>query len=125
MGNKRALILLCCIVALSTARCHVLDREGTRERWREEVLANQEKADEIIRALTEYEQQMGRLPRDLEDLVPTYLSAIPETVAGDNYEYDPRQIPGYVLCFDVATYPHRGCCFHEYMCIWDCSGGAE
>jgi hypothetical protein len=125
MANRCVVPILCCVIVLTAVGCAGVGPQPTDPRITEEITANQEKAVDIINALAEYRQSAGAFPEGLEELVPGYLSAIPETVAGDRFRYEPDELAGYYLCFDVPGYRCRGCCFHQRVCLWDCTCGAE
>ncbi len=93
----------------------------------EEMDATMEIAHQILVALEAYEADRGGYPKRLELLLPTYLSSIPPTSSGSEFEYerDDRYDEGYYLCFDTTGYIDNRCCFHRRLCIWDCSPGGE
>ncbi len=101
------------------------DLERAESRAAEEVNANIERADDLLRAIQAYERDHGQFPESLAVLVPTYVARIPETIAGGDYRYrlDDRYGQLYYLCFDIAANPSRGCCYHRRLEIWDCSPG--
>jgi hypothetical protein len=44
----------------------------------------------IDQAIKMFSAQEGRLPKDLNELVPSYISRIPPTPTGMKYSYDPK-----------------------------------
>jgi hypothetical protein len=44
----------------------------------------------IDQAIKMYSAEMGNLPKDLNELVPSYLSNIPPAPSGMKYDYDPK-----------------------------------
>jgi len=125
MRNMCVAPLLCCTIVLAAVGCAGVGPQPTDPRITEQIAANQELAVDIINALAEYHESAGSFPESLEELVPGYLLAIPDTVAGEGFTYDRDDLAGYYLCFDVPGYECQGCCFHQYVCLWDCTCGAE
>ncbi len=126
--NMRSTVVFCCgVIALLTPACTVADREWAREGAADEIVANKRLASAMIRALDRYEQDQGQFPEQLRALVPRYLAEITTTVGGEDFSYERDDLygEGYYLCFDVVSYPGRGCCFHPRLGLWDCSPGCE
>jgi hypothetical protein len=80
-------------------------------------------AQDLVLALSEYEQDHGRFPERLEALVPTYISNIPQTTTGQSFEYTIDDLQGYYLCFYVTRSTDWGCCFNQRLEMWDCAYG--
>ncbi len=85
---------------------------------------NQVVAQPIIIALNEYQQQNNdEYPQDLNDLVPDYLTALPKTIRGEEFQYYPDENEGYYLCFGIGTKGKYGCCYNQRLASWDCTNG--
>ena len=113
--------LLCCTIVFAAVGCAGVGPQPTDPLITEQIAANQELAVDIINALAEYHESAGSFPGDLEDLVPAYLSAVPETVTGESFAYYPDDLGSYSLCFYLGGHLDRGCCFHQGVCLWECS----
>ena len=120
-------LLLWWLVGLLLAGCTVLDREESRQRGTQEMNATIEIANPVLDAIEAYEADYGWYPGRLEVLLPRYLSRIPTTSSGREFRYERDDLYGewYHLCFDLATYPNRGCCYFPRLGLWDCSPGCE
>lgn len=87
--------------------------------------ANKRMAEQIISALEKYSQDNRQFPIQLEDLVPQYLSDLPETVEGSKFFYRPDKTVEYYLCFEISSGKIPGCCYIPQHELWDCTRGAE
>jgi hypothetical protein len=117
MKTRKNLIVFFCLLILITSACM------SREKANEVMIANQEKAVDIIEAIENYERDHGQLPEKLDVLVPAYLPEIPETMRGQSFDYVLHNIDGYYLCFDVTRRENLGCCYYYRIERWDCSYG--
>ena len=80
--------------------------EGMRERYKKDI-AEFEKAYTVQKAINEFRSKHGHMPEVLDDLIPEFLSALPDLSSDVYYlEWEPpalrlkRQTPakwGYVL----------------------------
>jgi hypothetical protein len=105
---KNNLIFLGCIFILLASAC------TSRT---DKIKLNQARGNEIVQALNEYKQTSGQFPETLNALTPSYLSKIPKTVEGDDFEYE--LLTGgrpFFLGFYVDGKP---------ACIWDCTQGID
>jgi hypothetical protein len=121
MADRCVVLLVCCMIVVAGVGCSVLDPGAAHQRNTQQMNANQELAIDIINALAEYHQSVGGFPGSLEHLVPAYLPTVPETVAGESFTYYPDDLRGYSLCFYLPGDRDRGCCFHQYVFLWECS----
>jgi hypothetical protein len=115
--KKFYLLISCWILFFSLSAC------STNETTTEIIKANQERASEIIGALARYQQAHGQFPDQLDLLVPTYLTHIPATLSGQNFEYEPDDLEGYYLLFQVDSDKSLGCGYNQRLKGWDCSRG--
>jgi len=127
MRRKILVLVFCWIIVIVPLACTWTRSyvEAQSQRAATEIDANQELADPVLSAINGYEEEQGYLPEQLSYLLPTYLSAIPKTVGGQDFEYYLDDINGYYLCFDVLSKPCLGCCYYGRLDFWDCSGGCE
>jgi hypothetical protein len=83
----------------------------------------QERANELIKALEQYKADTGSYPSELDVLIPTYLSAIPQPARGAQYEYELLSNGDeFTISFDVGISMDGDYC--EYISttrIWQCS----
>lgn len=105
---------LYCILVLSAPAC-----TSTAER----ITDNQERASSIIQALSNYEQDYGCFPEQLDALIPTYLEEIPETTVGQNFVYVLESQDSYYIIFDVPGKRDLSCRYIHRWDSWDCSYG--
>jgi hypothetical protein len=88
----------------------------------DEQQINQARAQPYIAALTQYHQIHGTFPLSL-DLLDATMEDIPLTTLGETFNYYlERSSSAYLLCFGNEA--HRGCCYHQYLDLWDCTGEA-
>ena len=74
----------------------------------------------IIAALESYQQAHGAYPASLQDLVPTYLPALPGRVNGYPIRYSPAA-GSYTLEFDYER-PGMNRCVYSPGKHWTCQG---
>ena len=91
----------------------------------DEIRANQNRAGEIIQAISNYTQEYDQFPGQLDDLQPTYISKIPKTTRGENFNYRFFIADYYELCFEATSKRNYGCCYSSYFEDWECSFGEE
>lgn len=77
----------------------------------------------IVRALGQYHQDFGRFPKQLSDLEPSYLTAVPLTSADEEFTYDLNDLAGYRLCFTYkrSLANQSLCCYNHYHEFWECA----
>lgn len=85
--------------------------------------AEQTRVVPVINALAAYQLDHGKFPADLKDLVPDYLSSVPQTSIGTNLGYG--QMPNrssYELCFRSQGWACSctGCCYLQRSSGWEC-----
>jgi len=117
--KKASLFLFIMIISLIPSGCRN-DFDDNKE--------NQAIGNFIIAALDDYqEQNNGEYPSSLDDLVPNYLTSLPETVRGEEFEYFPDKLEGYYLCFGPWSNDKYGCCYNKWFDSqfdsWDCTDG--
>jgi len=83
--------------------------------------ANEEQASDLIQAISNYEQDHGHFPAQLDAVVPTYLAGIPQTVEGQDFAYKLDDRNGYSLCFHIPRKKGWGCCYIPCFEFWDCA----
>jgi len=66
--------LLLVFLLLNSAACVSLDSIGTVDEKRSN-------ANKVLLALSDYQSELGNLPKSLDDLIPKYLNDIPVTPA--------------------------------------------
>jgi hypothetical protein len=115
--RKINLLLSCLILALCVSAC------TTDGIVNETIRINQERANEIISALTRYQQVYGQFPDQLASLVPTYLKQMPVTLSGQGFEYTLDTLEGYYLTFHTDDNGNVGCGYNQRLKGWDCSRG--
>ena len=71
----------------------------------------------ILGAIAQYERTTGHLPIRPQELIPTYLAAIPKLSNGEEFIYTVSRTDNYRLCFDE-------CCYLAYYEVWDCTKAA-
>ena len=127
MRSKILLLGPCWVIMMVTLACTWTTSyvEAQNRGSAAEINANQELAEPILLAIERYEEEHGYLPEGLSSLLPTYLSAIPKTVKGQDFRYELHDIDRYYLCFDVLTKPSVGCCYYGSLDFWDCSMGGD
>lgn len=82
----------------------------------------QERAGELLIALKQYEQDNGKFPAIVEDLVPKYLSAIPRPARRYEYIYDAcSDGSGYILYFRLARSNDEWCGYSSGAEEWKCT----
>lgn len=82
----------------------------------------QEHAGELLIALEQYEQDNGKFPTSVEDLVPAYLSAIPRPARRYKYTYDVcSDSTGYILYFRLAGSNDEWCGYSSGTEEWKCT----
>ena len=118
MNAKKTLIAFFCFFSLFVPAC-----ELSRDEKNDIMKANQKQASGIIEAIAIYEQDYGQLPERLDVLVPKYLSEIPKTTMGQDFDYSLNDLDGYYLCFYSARTENWGCCYYHRLERWDCSYG--
>lgn len=122
--RKKIVSLVACwvvVVVTSACTCGTSYIEARDQRAADEIRAAKEQAEPILVAIDRYDDEHGHLPQQMESLLPTYLPAIPKTVAGQEFRYELHHIDGYYLCFDVVSKPSVGCCYYHRLEFWDCS----
>ncbi|NIN63944.1 MAG: hypothetical protein GTO63_04350 [Anaerolineae bacterium] len=130
MSTCRGLTPFCCLLVLLATACTtwVDKREAEAKASRlavAEIQANRQRASSIIVAIEAYERDHRQLPDELGALVPTYLSHVPDTTAGENYGYWLEEFEGYYLCFGLVSKPDLHCCYSYRSKGWDCSMGGD
>jgi hypothetical protein len=108
------LILLGCLLVLSLSSCLSKD---------DEIKVNQERGNKIVQAINDYQREQGQFPKQLDLLVPNYLSEIPKTISGYDFEYGLDDLDGYYLGFDIQR--GNGCGYAPRFQVWDCTGGID
>lgn len=98
---------------------------GCVDNSREISEANKKTAGPIISALEKYFQDNQHFPLQLEDLVPQYLSDVPESAEGFEFFYRPDKTVEYYLCFEISSGKTPGCCYIPQHEVWDCTRGVE
>ena len=114
MWVKRNLLLLNCFIILAITACLSPD---------EEIRINQERGNKIIEVLEDYNRDHGQFPKNLELLVPDYLSEIPKTITDKEFIYGLGGLDGYYFGFDVTSRPTLGCGYSYRWKKWECSYG--
>lgn len=87
------------------------------------VQAGQEQAGELLIALRQYKNDTGQYPFDLNQLVPTYLSALPRPAWRSSYEYE-LQADGkeFTLSFEVGRNMDGDYCkYYSQTQVWQCT----
>jgi len=79
---------------------------------------NQGNAENIISALDHFFIDNYHYPKDLDELVPTYLQELPKTYNGKNFGYYTSIQDGYGVCYALDTV---ACCYRQNISFWDCS----
>jgi len=106
------IILTCSLVSVMLLSCSkALDAEAVNKR----------RAENIISALYEYEQEYTSFPNQLIDLVPVYIDAIPTTVEGEDFFYSIDSVNGFNLSFMVKS--NFGCGYSDQSQQWECGYG--
>ena len=101
------------------------------EEWRLQVRWNQKLVDEsyergavVIAALEEYKQDHAVYPQRLEDLIPQYLTDVPQPTAGNRkWRYDLYRTGNFQLCVEDSP---GGFPVHFYISDderWGCDTG--
>lgn len=54
-------------------------------------------------AVEAFHKEMGRYPTDLDELVPEYVSEIPETIAGKEFTFEENDGDIFYVSFPVTT----------------------
>lgn len=91
----------------------------------EEMRQGKEKAKIIIDALSKYQQDNGKYPDTLQELIPGYLQEIPQTDNKQNYQYLQRLQGIYELWFLVEKKNGVSCSYSSRFEDWECSFSAE
>ena len=95
----------------------------TREEKIESDFKNQDAAEPILIALEEHNSNHGRYPDNLNDLIPIFLSEVPKTINGKEFEYSLDKVDRYMFCFNRYEPNLSGCCYYRYLETWDCTPG--
>jgi len=88
----------------------------------EERKGNMEEGERIVAAIKQYEKKYGTHPTTLNALAPEFLSDVPHTFSGKDFEYDPEDLLAYSkwsLTFDMAS-DDSGCTYISHFESWDC-----
>lgn len=123
MRSKILLLLPFWVIMVVTLACTRTTSyiEAQNRRAAAEIGANEELAAPVLSAIERYEEDHGHLPAELTSILPTYLSAIPKTVTGEDFRYHVDDMDHYYLCVDVLSKPSVGCCYYGRLESWDCS----
>ncbi len=86
---------------------------------------NQARARPVLEAIYEYKDHQGSFPEVLDDLVPTYLAALPSTTTGEEFFYATDSLNGFILSFSVRKTGQTGfgCGYTDKERRWDCGYG--
>ena len=87
------------------------ERDLTQQRIEQGIAAP------IRGAIAQYERTTGHLPIHLQELIPTYLAALPKQSNGEEFIYTVSRTDRYRLCF-------AACCYLAYYEVWDCTKAA-
>lgn len=113
--NSRNMIVLGSFLILVLSACG--DTTG-------DIPANQERANELVQAISNYAQEYGRFPDRLDVLVPEFIAEIPYTVGGREFHYYRLYEPDeYLLYFEVTDKSSYGCGYSSRLEDWECSFG--
>jgi hypothetical protein len=113
MSKKNRIISLCCLFVFALSACMTTA---------DKIKANKGKGEEIIRALTKYEQTHGQFPKSLNALSPDFLSEIPKTVEGGDFIYGiGLSAEPYYLIFKISD--GSGCNYLPAVNLWECTKG--
>ena len=82
---------------------------------------NKNRANVIIGALDEYQQDYLEFPNDLGKLVPDYLKTVPKTCMGKDFRYLTDSVDGFSLSFPVKS--KLSCGYTDKYKQWECSFG--
>lgn len=95
----------------------------------DEIKDGQEKAAPIIEALTKYYDDFGEYPTNLNELSPSYLLEIPQTLSRRNFTFEVDEHDIYHLSFPVESNKDVGsgtiCTYLRKLEAWDCSQSFE
>jgi hypothetical protein len=115
LNSKRSFVTVLLLLLMCTG-C------GQQPMSLDEQQINQARAQPYIAALTQYRQIHGTFPLTL-DAVETTMQDIPLTTLGETFNYYlERSSSAYLLCFGNDA--RQGCCYHQYLDSWDCTGEA-
>ena len=106
---KRRLLFALIVMALGSC--------GKLSISEEEITLNKVRGQLLIDAIEMYRIAEGKPPAQLQDLVPTYLQAVPTTTMGPEFTY--RVIENdYILNFGEGN----GCIYSSDGFNWSCVG---
>ena len=93
---------------------------------RNEMQDGIEQGNRIIEALDLYYRANAASPLGLNELVPTYLDEIPQTITGQAYRYEllePDSVRGqpFLLIFYPILEKNVSCSYMQRFDDWDCS----
>jgi hypothetical protein len=92
-----------------------------------EINSGIETGNEIVRAIERFYVDQGHYPAALNELVPTYLPALPATLTGQPYFYrffdaaHPMASERYWLAFRVIEQENITCTYLRRLEYWDCN----
>jgi hypothetical protein len=111
----KSIAFICLVLAVLVLPCGCQQQTATIE-------GEEERANSIVQAITQYKEDYNQYPEQLAVLMPDYLSSIPKTMVGKDYTYIVSEVDGYLLCFD-APKSQANCCYLPRFEKWDCSFG--
>lgn len=119
-------------VGITISGCTTLFRDADADND-----SDKQTAETIIIAIDQYQLDHGEFPDSLDLLVPDYLTGIPGTIRGGDFEYypfhDSDRGDDYELCFydDTTRSTDYGCCYMWWFDNppnydgWDCTQGID
>jgi hypothetical protein len=87
-----------------------------------EITDGKQRGDQIVRAIEKYYIDFEVYPENLSNLIPKYLTKLPQTTAEVDYTY--KQIEGdiYYVSFPVTSKEIKTTCtFIKKLEDWECS----
>jgi hypothetical protein len=91
-----------------------------------EFQSGQEQGGVIIVAIEQFQNDKGRFPDSLNELLPKYLCQLPDTITGQKYSYQLLQPSefnswsSYLLSFEISKKVNTGCTYLSGLSQWEC-----
>jgi hypothetical protein len=91
-----------------------------------EFQSGKEQGSVIISAIEQFQDNKGRFPDSLNELLPKYLCQLPNTITGQIYTYkllQPNEYnswSSYLLSFEISNKVNTGCTYLSGLNQWEC-----